>query len=464
MQFLNFPTLAALRWTVLAMGAYYLAARTGMALFSLQPSNITLLWLASGIGMVMCMRLGYIAFPLIVAASFAANYPGMAEAGAAAPALHTLVSASADGVAGVLAMQMMRHFVPQGLSKASDLLTFSIAVCLGPTLVSSLMISVNLVLGGYLAWDRLGGFIRMLVVADSLGILLVYPLYQSWQALAWPSAQDGRWLAGVALTIGLMLWLAVQGYPGFVYFIMPALLLLAFQVRLNGVALLLALAMIAIIAVTGRQLGPFYSASSVEANFMLVSFVYTTTFVILGIALHNQQLIASDASRQVWQNVAEHDTLTGLLSRLVFLPLQHAEHQRSARSGRPYALAMLDIDHFKEVNDIYGHQVGDAVLSQVAELIKSNLRDIDKAARIGGEEFAILFPEATAEAAAVALERLRAQLQASVLRAGEWHISVTISIGVAAYRGGDQTPDAVRETADRLLYVAKNGGRNCLRY
>lgn len=447
---------------LLAMIAYYLAARTGMALFSLQPSNITLLWLASGIGMVMCMHLGYIAFPAIVLTSFLANYPGMAQAQAVSPILHTLISAGADGLVGVLAMLLMRRYLPDGLNQASDLLPFGVTVCLLPTVFSSLIISVNLVFDAYIRWDEVVGLMRMLIVADSLGILLVYPLYQAWQTMPPPSVSDWRWMTSAFLSTLLVLLLAFRGNPGFVYFILPLLLLLAFHVPMNGVTSVLTLAMISIIAATGQHLGPFQSINLTEANFILVSFVYTTTFVILGLSLHNQQLIASDASRQEWQAVAEHDVLTGLLNRLVFLPMLQEEHLRARRTGRPYALAMLDIDHFKNVNDEYGHQAGDVVLQEVAMLMQANVRDIDKTARIGGEEFAILFPEASAADAAVAMERLRKQLEANPVQTPHVLISVTISIGIAEYRGSEDTPEAIREQADQFLYAAKNAGRNRL--
>lgn len=444
------------------MLAYYLAARTGMALFSLQPGNITLLWLASGIGMVMCMHLGTIAFPMIVLTSFLANYPGMAQANASAPVLHTLISALADGLVGVLAMLMMRRFLRNGLNQASDLLPFGALVCLLPTVLSSLIISTNLALDAVIRWDEVLALMRMLTVADSLGILLMYPLYQAWQAMPAPSMREWQWMCGVLLSTVLVLLLAFGGNPGFVYFILPSLLMLAFQVRLNGVTTVLTMSMITIIAATGQHLGPFQSDNPTEANFMLVSFVYTTTFVILGISLRNQQLIASDASRQIWQEVAQHDPLTGLLNRLVFLPMLQVEHQRARRTGRPYALAMLDIDHFKKVNDVHGHPAGDVVLLRVAMLMQANVRDIDKTARIGGEEFAILFPEATAAEAAVAMDRLRKELEANPVQTPHASIPVTISIGIAEYCGSDDTPDAIREQADQLLYAAKNAGRNRL--
>lgn len=449
-------------WVLFAMGLYYLAARTGMQLFALKPSNITLLWLASGIGMVMCMRHGLLAVPMIIIASFAANYPGMAEANLRMPVLYTLVSASADGAAGLIAMLMMRISLGDGLNKATDLLQFGLKVCLVPTIVSSIVISMNLVVGGYIRWDEAGNFVRMLVLADSLGILLIYPLYMTWSKDHHVKGVEAIRLLLTGLGITVLLWLAFRGHPGFIYFVLPVLLLLAFYVSLNLITLILTISMVAIIAMTGQQLGPFQSANLTEANFMLVCFVCTTTFTILGVALHNNQLLAIETARQEWQKAAEADSLTKLSNRAAFLPLLEEEHRRAQRTGHPYALALLDIDYFKTVNDIYGHQAGDDVLVFFASLMQANIRGIDKAARLGGDEFAILFPESDAQEASTAMERLRSRLEQNSVKTMRANIFVTSSIGIAEYRGGDTTPDMVRTMADKLLYSAKHAGRNCV--
>lgn len=452
--------LQEIAWLIFAAGLYYLAARTGMQLFALKPSNITLLWLASGIGMVMAMRHGLLAFPFILAASFFANYPGMVEGHRSSPALYTLISAMADGLAGVVAMLMMRLSLPQGLRKSTDLLHFGIKVCLIPTVLSSLVISLNLAVGGYIHWDEAGNFFRMLVLADSLGILLIYPLYQAWHDSRELRNGEVQRLVLTSLGIGVLLYLAFRGHPGFIYFVLPVLLLLAFYIDLNLMTLALTASMVAIIAITGQQLGPFQSTNLVEANFMLVCFVCTTTFTILAVALHNRQLLTIEIARQEWQKAAEVDVLTKLINRAAFLPMLAEEHQRAKRLGRGYALALLDIDHFKKVNDQFGHQAGDDVLAHFASLMQANTRGIDKAARLGGDEFAVLFPESDAMDAAAAMERLRQRLEKNPVNVGGIDIFVTSSIGITEYRGGDITPDMVRTRADQLLYAAKHAGRN----
>lgn len=156
--------------------------------------------------------------------------------------------------------------------------------------------------------------------------------------------------------------------------------------------------------------------------------------------------------------MATHDALTGLWNRRqIDLDLEAAVKQ-AERQGSPLCVALVDVDHFKAVNDRHGHAMGDEVLKAVAGCLQGSLRAGDRVARFGGEEFLLLLP-ATSMAQATALaERLRARLQAQqALPAGE--PPVTASFGLAAWRGGESAADLVRR-ADQALYRAKNNGRN----
>src|SRR5690606_1937736 len=156
---------------------------------------------------------------------------------------------------------------------------------------------------------------------------------------------------------------------------------------------------------------------------------------------------------------ALHDSLTQLANRRALLKELADEHSRTQRTGRPFALAMLDIDHFKDINDRFGHQAGDEVLKAVAELLRSQCRDLDIPARIGGEEFAIVFPETSAASALPALERIRRGIAALDLGLDVDDIRLTISTGVAD-AGEAGGVEALMEEADARLYRAKRSGRN----
>lgn len=157
------------------------------------------------------------------------------------------------------------------------------------------------------------------------------------------------------------------------------------------------------------------------------------------------------------RTAASIDTLTGLANRRgVARALDDALSH--VREGGRYAVLLLDVDHFKMINDELGHQTGDRVLARIGRIIAENVRGVDLAARFGGEEFLVLLRDPTRELSLHVAERLRAAIEASGLAYADGR-PVTISIGVAYARAADGSDDVV-ERADRALYRAKNGGRN----
>ncbi len=128
------------------------------------------------------------------------------------------------------------------------------------------------------------------------------------------------------------------------------------------------------------------------------------------------------------------------------------------RDGGKYAVLLLDVDHFKSINDLLGHQTGDRVLAQIGRIIAENIRGVDVAGRFGGEEFLVLLRDAARERAMQVAERLRFAIETGGLAYADGK-PVTVSVGVAYARAADGTSD-VMERADRALYRAKNAGRN----
>ncbi|MEI6451669.1 MAG: GGDEF domain-containing protein [Actinomycetes bacterium] len=163
-----------------------------------------------------------------------------------------------------------------------------------------------------------------------------------------------------------------------------------------------------------------------------------------------------EAQKVQLEKLATTDALTDAFNRRKFNELTLAELERVRRYGRPLSLFILDIDHFKRVNDTYGHEAGDQVLVTLAGLLRAGIRATDSLARWGGEEFVVLSPGVTADGEAHLAERLRAAA------AAHDHASVgtvTASFGVAEHSPGE-TPDELFARADRALYRAKDGGRN----
>ncbi len=176
------------------------------------------------------------------------------------------------------------------------------------------------------------------------------------------------------------------------------------------------------------------------------------------------QTSLEESAKQL-KKLATRDALTGLRNRGEFDRLLDEEIQRSARSARPLCLYMIDIDHFKNVNDTLGHQSGDEALRHVAQKISNIARTTDHITRYGGEEFAIISPDTPSQEALVLAERLRQHIEEHpcrlTLNDGEAHtLSLTVSIGVSEIPGNASTRDALVQTADAALYRAKEAGRN----
>lgn len=158
------------------------------------------------------------------------------------------------------------------------------------------------------------------------------------------------------------------------------------------------------------------------------------------------------------------DGLTGLSNRRDFQEQATRELQRVQRHGVPLAVLLLDVDHFKRINDACGHEGGDKVLQALSTTCVGQLRTVDVVARIGGEEFAVLLPDTAAERAGQIAERLRQAIGAIVVMLpGDRTVTFTVSIGVAAAEAADTSIDAVLRRADQALYEAKAAGRNTVR-
>jgi diguanylate cyclase (GGDEF)-like protein/PAS domain S-box-containing protein len=178
-----------------------------------------------------------------------------------------------------------------------------------------------------------------------------------------------------------------------------------------------------------------------------------------------EQLNASLAEKEVLvkslHELATHDGLTGLYNHRMFYTLLAEELARARRVTRPVSLLMLDIDHFKRVNDTQGHQAGDAVLKELSELLESEARVIDRVCRYGGEEITIILPEIGLDTAANVAERLRAAVEAQPFDISpDVPLHITVSVGVSSFPAHADGAQALVAAADVALYVAKQGDKN----
>lgn len=161
------------------------------------------------------------------------------------------------------------------------------------------------------------------------------------------------------------------------------------------------------------------------------------------------------------RKLATHDELTGLLNRREFDRILNEEHERARRFGRSFAVVMLDLDYFKKVNDTHGHPAGDLVLKTVTKRINQQLRSVDRFARIGGEEFAIVLTEVDFVTAAEVAGRIVEMIaRAPIQLADGTNLPVTVSAGSASMPRNASDPATLVQIADKALYEAKQRGRN----
>lgn len=208
--------------------------------------------------------------------------------------------------------------------------------------------------------------------------------------------------------------------------------------------------------------------------YALISPALTTSFVqdpfqvgiflgsmIYGYVLTMALVLVLFRERQVeLADLAEHDPLTGLYNRLSLDSIGQSERERALDRGAPFSLVLLDLDHFKDINDRFGHQAGDRALERAAELIEGVIRDSDFAFRFGGEEFMVLLPGARSAEAEQVAERLRAQISECRIEIRGERVALGASLGVIECNPEQTSWDDCVALADRALYEAKRGGRN----
>ena len=172
-------------------------------------------------------------------------------------------------------------------------------------------------------------------------------------------------------------------------------------------------------------------------------------------------LLASERIRAEFERLANIDVLTGAASRRALMVALDSEVERWRRTGRAFSILLLDIDHFKRINDGYGHAIGDQVLTTFATTVQSTLRSIDTLGRYGGEEFIVLLPDIDLQGAVVVAERVRCAVEEQIVKNGV--PACTTSIGCASIASGGPSVATLLAQADSALYSAKREGRNIVR-
>ena len=300
------------------------------------------------------------------------------------------------------------------------------------------------------------------------GLALFYVLIRSgWsQRFKDPSLAQAQMLFGVANAM----WCYWIGGEIRSVMLLPLLVIFtfgAFSLQWHRIAALTGVALLstAIVMVAMHRWSPDPLSPTTDlANFLVLSILLPATSVVtinlgrLRQKLKSQRLELTEALARI-QELAMKDALTGLFNRRHTEKIIDTEIARSARTGRGFSIAVVDLDHFKRVNDRYGHPAGDEVLRHFADLAQRVLRTADVIARWGGEEFLIVLPESTYPGACIAMERLIDAVRRARVPTEAGEIAFTLSAGVAVWRS-DESTGALVARADAALYRAKDQGRD----
>lgn len=222
----------------------------------------------------------------------------------------------------------------------------------------------------------------------------------------------------------------------------------------------------------------FIHSSNLKRNILIIGTIISAALlgalsILLSFETKQQKLLEEvsqrDSQLQATLTELEHlvttDSLTGLPNRRSFFSRAHIEFTRANRYERPLSLIMIDVDHFKDVNDKYGHLVGDAALRHISEIMKICVRESDMVARYGGEEFVIILPETDLLGSSFIAERVRTEIEASRMKvAQEIELKLTVSMGIACMTPDNQYPDIDKllQESDDAMYKSKINGRNCI--
>jgi len=441
---------------VAALAAIYLiAGKLGLKLAYVHPSA-TAVWPPSGIALVAFLMLGYRVWPGIFFGALLAN---LTTAGSLPVCLGI---AAGNTLEGLLGCYLLSRFAggEAAFDSAKGLLRFLLLAALLSTAVSATLGAASLSLGGVASWSNFGAIWLTWWMGDAVGDLLVAPLLVLWSAkpqIKWNRVRLlevilllGYLFVAGQITFGSLLPISSKNYP-LEFLCVPALIWAAFRFKPRRAHL--ASCLLAGIAIRGTLLGygPFVRPSLNES--LLLAQAFTGVMAVMTLLLATvveEHMRAAEQLRQM----AVTDPLTGLANYRKLVDVLDAEIKRSDRTNRPFAVLLLDLDGLKKINDLYGHLVGSRALCRLAQILRTHCRSTDSAARYGGDEFAVVLPEAGARAADQVAERICRELAKESEQP-----ELSVSIGAAVFPTDGRGVDDLLRAADAALYRMKFGMR-----
>jgi diguanylate cyclase (GGDEF)-like protein len=429
---------------------YFVAGKLGLSMAFVHPSS-TAVWPAAGITLAAFLILGYRVWPAIFVGAFLVNIT------TAGSVLTSLAIAGGNTLEGLVAAWLMIRFANgrTAFDHAGDTFRFA-ALGLASTTIAATVGVTSLALGGYAPWSHYGAIWITWCLGDGVGDILVAPLVILWIEnfrLRFDWREYGELFAligGLVLTAQIVFWGLFFPSPrnyALEYLCIPFLIWAAIRFGQRETAT--AAAILSGIAIWGtlHGSGPFAIGSKNGSLLLLQAFMGIISSMALALAAMSAERKYVEA--QV-RSLAVTDPLTCLANYRMLVDTLDAEIRRFGRTDRPFTLLLLDMDGLKQINDTYGHLTGSRALCRLADILRVHCRSMDTAARYGGDEFAIVIPEADVEDASRVLRRIQNRVASDAE-----HPPFTVSIGAAVYPADGGTRDALLVAADMALYRMK---------
>jgi diguanylate cyclase (GGDEF)-like protein len=430
--------------------AYIVAGKLSLRLASVHPS-VSPVWPPTGIAIATLLMLGRRFWPSIFAGAFIVN---VTTAGSLASSLGIALGNTLEAVAATSLVTRFangRHV----FEKSWDVLRFALYAVMSTALAATIGVT-SLALGGFAPWNQYGLNWRTWWFGDAAGALIFAPFLLLWTLNPRPKWPEKQLLEASILFICTLLTAGIVFGPVFhaqirndpwTFLCTPFLVWAAFRFGPREASAVICVLCTMEVVGTVHGYGPFVRKSPNDSLLLLQSFIGLQALMILIFAA---EVAERQRQEQRVKRLAVSDPLTGLANYRVLLERIGMEIKRYQRNNRPFSVVLLDLDGLKKINDTHGHVVGSAALCRLAEVLYVSCRDIDTPARYGGDEFALVLPEISAEYARKVAQRISQRLaeDAEVPR-------LTVSVGVAEYPRDGLTIEHLLSAADRTLYEVK---------
>lgn len=440
--------------TLLLAVIYLIAGKIGLRLAFVNPSA-TAVWPPTGIALAALLVLGYEVWPGVFLGAFLVN---ITTAGSLATSAGIAAGNTLEALAGCYLVNQFAHG-HKAFNRAQDIFRFAALAGLASTSISATLGVASLCLGGLAKWPASGPIWATWWLGDAGGALVITPLLVLWfrdRHFRWSRSQlaEAFVLLASTLLIGQTVFggffpSSIRNYP-LEFLCIPFLIWAAFRFGPRETAT--AVSVIAGIAISGTLagFGPFARSDKNESLVLLQ--VYVSVSAVIGLALAALVSERKEIQEKL-QHLAATDPVTGLANYRRFMEVLAEEIKRSQRTGSPFAVLLLDLDGMKRINDHHGHLVGNRALERLSEVLQSCRRNIDTAARFGGDEFSMLLLETDGTAARQVARRVRERLGAD-----QEAPPLAVGIGISAYPDDGETIESLLEAADRALYQMKRNG------